>query len=86
MRDSTAKRSFSHRGTEFLNFSLLFSLCAYYPVDCGRTGFCSGLMRIKSVSAIRVGSYAVLVASNKFYTKAGDTSRETGDGLPTIQI
>jgi hypothetical protein len=30
-------------GTEFLIFFLLFSLCAYYPVGCGRTGFCSGL-------------------------------------------
>ena len=31
-------------GAEFLNFSLLFSLCAYYPVGCGRTGFCSDLI------------------------------------------
>ena len=31
-------------GTEFFNFSLLFSLCAYYPVGCGRTGFCSDLI------------------------------------------
>ena len=41
------KGDLATEGTEFLNFFLLFSLCAYYPVGCGRTGFCSGLTNNK---------------------------------------